>query len=271
MEDLAQVALYGFLLLAFLLLGTRYEAALEAVAAIAFIAAVIAGFMLHPRKDVYYVRTKIRARDRRGQLTKERDVVAVRVELVRLWLLFILTMPAVGLLVFAAARGKFWEFSALNRIFAGTGETALFQAMLFAPFSVSLLLWIWINERWVMRDAEACSAREYKIDGRAITYQFLGEHGEYYAGWGSFNGLNRAPELRSIVFYSPRKWRHNRIAMGLMFHRIVVLGHGVTELDAQTANKHAVLAAEPALNTAQVAMKAECRRIALNSVDVRAT
>jgi hypothetical protein len=247
MDDIAQVALSGFLLLAFLLLNTRYEAPLEAAAAIAFIAAVIAGFALHPRKEVYYVRTKIRARDRRGQLAKEREVVAARVEVVRLWLIFIPTMLAVGLLVVSAARGNFWRFSALNQIFTGGRESALIQVLLYAPFSVSLLLWIWISERWVMRDAEACSAREYKIDGRAITYQFFGEHGEYYAGWGSFNGLNRAPELRSIIFYNPRQWERNRIAMGLLFHRVVVLGRGVTDLDQDTVKQHAAPATQPAI------------------------
>ncbi len=241
MEDIAYVAFLGFLLLVALLLFTPYEAPVEAGSAIAIVAAVIVGFALHPRKDVYYVRTAIRARDRRAQPVQEQDFLAVRVELTRLWLLFIPTMIAVGLLVFSAARGRFGEYSALNRIFSNGFVEPVFQALSYAPFAVVLLLWIWISERWVLRDAEVCSAREYKLDGRAITYQFFGERGEYYGGWGTNHGLNRAAELRSIVFYNPRQWQRNRIALGLMFHRIVVLGRGVTELDAATVNKHALL------------------------------
>jgi hypothetical protein len=56
-------------------------------------------------------------------------------------------------------------------------------------------------------------------------------------------------ELASIVFYDPRKWQRNRIAMGMLFHRIVVLGRGVTDLDADTVKQHSVLA-EPATSEA---------------------
>lgn len=46
-------------------------------------------------------------------------------------------------------------------------------------------------------------------------------------------------ELATIVFYDPSKPARNRIATGLLFHRPVVIGRGVTDLDAETKAAHA--------------------------------
>ena len=69
------------------LLFTPYEAFLEGVIALAIAVAAVVGFLLHPRREVFYVRTAIRLIDPRQAL--EHDFLAVRVELVRLWLLFV--------------------------------------------------------------------------------------------------------------------------------------------------------------------------------------
>jgi hypothetical protein len=249
MEEIGRVAQLGFLMLVVTLLFTPYEATVEAITAFAFVVAVIAGFVFHPRKDVFYVHTNLRARDGRGNYTKERDVVAIRVELVRLWLLFIPTMIAVGLLVFYGAQGILGRYSALNELLTGTRSVPLAYALTFVSFGVLLLLRVWIRERWVLRDAEAGSAEILRTDKRRVSYRFKGGDGEYYPRYGFDFGLVRSSELRSIVFYNPRKWERNRIAMGLLFHRIVVLGRGVTDLDADTVKQHGALA-EPATSEA---------------------
>jgi hypothetical protein len=41
--------------------------------------------------------------------------------------------------------------------------------------------------------------------------------------------------LASIVFHNSQKPELNKIAMGFLFHRFVILGRGVTDLDKQTA------------------------------------
>jgi hypothetical protein len=63
-----------------------------------------------------------------------------------------------------------------------------------------------------------------------------------YGGDCIYIGLVGSPELASIVFYNPRKPDLNQIAMGLLFHRLIILGRGVTELDKQTAAAQTVLA-----------------------------
>ncbi len=81
-------------------LFTPYEAFVEVSVALAIVLAVVIGFLIHPRRDIYYVRTSVRriGPDRRQDL--EHDFMAVRVELVRLWLLFVPTVLSVAVLVF---------------------------------------------------------------------------------------------------------------------------------------------------------------------------
>lgn len=70
----------------------------------------------------------------------------------------------------------------------------------------------------------------------------MGEHGEYYGGGCLYFGLVHPQALAKIVFHNVRKPELNKIAMGFVFHRFVVLGHGVTELDKQTEAARAALA-----------------------------
>ena len=221
------------------LLFTPYEAYLEGVLAVAIVAAAAVGSLMHPRKEVFHVRTSARLFDRDGNHSLEHDFLAVRVELARLWLWVLPTVIAVATLAFSAASGL-TKFSFLNWIFS-SGHAYL--ALWFcenSPFLVLLVLWAWIDERRVMRDAEACSTTRVSISrpragyvGR-VAYQFRGERGEYYGGDCAYFAFAHPRELASIVFYNVRKWELNKIAMGFIFHRFVVFGRGLTDLDEQT-------------------------------------
>jgi hypothetical protein len=70
----------------------------------------------------------------------------------------------------------------------------------------------------------------------------MGDHGEYYGGDCLYFGLVRPHELATIVFHNVRTPELNKIAMGFLFHRLIILGRGVTELDKQTAVAQTVLA-----------------------------
>ena len=67
---------------------------------------------------MFYVRTTVRLCDADGNLALEHDYLAVKVELARLWLLFLPTFLAVGFLVVSSAGGILWKFSLLNTIFS---------------------------------------------------------------------------------------------------------------------------------------------------------
>ena len=71
----------------------------------------------------------------------------------------------------------------------------------------------------------------------------MGEHGEYYGGscFCLYIGVQRS-ELATIVFYNVRKPEFNKIAMGFLFHRLTILGRGVTDLDKQTEAAQTALA-----------------------------
>jgi len=72
----------------------------------------------------------------------------------------------------------------------------------------------------------------------------MGEHGEYYGGHSFclYLGQARPRELASIVFYNARKPESNKIAMAFLFHRLIILGRGVTDWDKQTAEVQTILA-----------------------------
>jgi hypothetical protein len=255
MGDILRVCFLGLALLAVMLLFTPYEAVLESVIAVAFVAAVIAGFAMQQSKDVYYLKTRT-LRPRAGEAaTPEHDYVAIRLELVRLWLLFIPTMFAVSFMVISSARGKFAGESFLNRI-AGSSvlhpaSFSLAQPIAYLSIAVGMVLFFWLSERRALRNVEACSASHYARKGWTIGYQFRDEKNAYCGGDCVFFGLVRPQELAAIVFYEAARPERSRIAMGLLFHRPVVIGRGITELDKDTAAAHAralVVAPVPALD-----------------------
>jgi hypothetical protein len=253
MELLSRAAIFFVVVLAGTLLFSPYEAFLEGLIALAIVTAAVVGFLMPPRREVFYVRTSVRllAPDRSPAI--EKDLLAVRVELARLWLLFLPTFLAVAFLVFFAAGGPA-RFSFLNWIFTSRYVYVAFLVCQYPPLLVLVLLSQWILERRVMRDAQACSARSFSIYPArsrrfgAVSYLFMGDHGEYYGGHCSYFELIQSRELASIVFYNVRKPELNRIAMGFLFHRLIVLGRGVTDLDKQTARAQAVLAETASLS-----------------------
>jgi hypothetical protein len=198
MEEISRVLLTGVAILAAVLLFTPYESVLEGVVALAIAAAVVMGCLLPPRKEVLYVRTAVRLRDPDGHRALELDYLAVKVVLARLWLLFLPTLLAVGFLVVSAASGILWKFSLLNKVFSTNyAFIALYICNALVVF-VPLLLAVWIRERWLMRDAEACSARSYSLTKRAVSYQFMGERGEYYGRYCDCFGLVHPVQLATI-------------------------------------------------------------------------
>jgi hypothetical protein len=253
MELISRAVLLGIVVLAGVLLFTPFEAFLEGLIAFAIVTACVVGFLMYPRREVFYVRTSVRLIVPDRSLAIEKDLLAVRVELARLWLLFLPTLLAVAFLVFFAAGGP-TKFSFLNWIFTSRQAYLAFLVCQYPPLLVLLLLSQWIAERRVMRDAEACSARSFSIFptraggfGR-VSYLFMGEHGEYYGGECSYFKLIHSRELASIAFHNVRSPELNRIAMGFLFHRLIVLGRGVTDLDEQTAAAQAVLAETASLS-----------------------
>jgi hypothetical protein len=253
MDFLSRAAIFLVVVLAGALLFTPDEASLEGLIAFAIVTTAVAGFLMHPRREVFYVRTRVPliAPDRSQAI--EHDLLAVRVELARLWVLFVPTFLAVAFLVFFAAGGP-TKFSFLNWIFSSKYGYLAFVVCQYPPLLVLLLLSEWIVERRVMRDAEACSARSFSINrtraGRfgRVSYLFMGEHGEYFGGECMYFGLIHPQELASIVFHDVRRPELNRIAMGFLFHRLIILGRGVTDLDKQTAAAQTVLAETASLS-----------------------
>ena len=65
-------------------------------------------------------------------------------------------------------------------------------------------------------------------------YGFKDPSGEYYGDEGLPLGATRASRLRTIVLYRTGKPHLNKIAMCCLFHRLVILGTGVTDLDEAT-------------------------------------
>jgi hypothetical protein len=185
MELISRALLLGVVVLAGVILFSPYEAFLEGFIALAIVVAVVLGFLMYPRREVFYVRSTVRLirPDRNHAL--EHDLLAVRVELARLWLLFVPTSLAVAFLVFFAAGGPA-KFSFLNWIFLSRFAFGALTFCLYPPLLVLVLLSAWIGESRVMRDAEACSARSFTFSHSAsgrivrVSYLFMGEQGEYY-------------------------------------------------------------------------------------------
>lgn len=251
MDLISRVLLLGVVIIAGVLLFTPYEVFLEGAIAVAIVAIAMAGFVMHPRRDVFYVRTSGQFISADGAKGLERDFVAVRVELTRLWLLFVPTFLSVAFLVFFAAGGP-TKFSFVNWIFSSENLYVALLVCQYAPLLVILLLWAWIGERRVLRDAGACSARSFSVSGgeygarprriQRVSYLFMGEHGEYYGGDCLYFGLVQPRELATIVFHNVRKPKLNKIAMGFLFHRLIVVARGVTGINKQTAAAQMALA-----------------------------
>jgi hypothetical protein len=161
---------------------------------------------------MFYLRTTLVVSEPDYPLSVKHDRIAVRVELARLWLLFLPTFAAVAFLIYLGIRA--------------------FQIIVVG------LLSTWVSERWVLRDAEACSADSVSMKTGTMLYSFKDRQGEYYGGEGFPIALVRSPKLARIVFYRAAKPQVNKIAMGCLFHRLVIVRRGLTDLDEATVSAH---------------------------------
>jgi hypothetical protein len=85
LELISRIAWVGVFIHAGVLLFTLYEPLLEGAIALLIVTAAVAGFLMHPRRDVFYVRTSVRLIDVDRNQTLEHDFLAIRVEVVRLF------------------------------------------------------------------------------------------------------------------------------------------------------------------------------------------
>jgi hypothetical protein len=227
---LAAIALWAFPL---------YQSFIAGVAAIAVIGIVAVGFYLCPRKDIFYVRTTVWRMDRDRNLSSEHEQLAIKVELARLWILFVPTSLAVSFLVVTAVKGTLWNMGVFDWIEGG------YVFLIIDRIAVALIvvaLPIWISERRVLREADACSARAVSVDKGYVCFSFIDRSGEIYAGEGVGFGLVRPPELARVVLYATRKPELNKIGVCLLFHRLVIIGRGLTDLDKAESAARTVLA-----------------------------
>lgn len=226
-----------------------YESAIAGFGALVIIAVVVAGFLVRPRREVFYIRTNIRISEPDYAVSVEHDRIAVRVELARLWLLFIPTFGALAFLLITFAKGTTWKFSlwqsGLIEKFAVAGPSPVVLLCRLLFLVVLGLLSTWVSERWVLRDADGCSAGSVSVVAERVLYSFRDRSGEYYGGDGFPFGLVRPRELATIVLYRVSKPQLNKIALACLFHRLVIIGRGVTELDEATVTVHSA-AVKPA-------------------------
>ena len=223
-----------------------YESALAGLVALAILAAVLFGFCLRPRREVFYLRTTISVHDPDYAVAVEHDQLAIRVELARLRLLFVTIFTAIAFLLITFARGTTWKFSIIDSTLVSWISVGPYPVLLLLRLlvvAVFVLLTAWISERWILRDASVCSADSVQHYKNGVLYSFRDRSGEYYGGECIPVGPTRSPNLRTIVLYRTEKPQLSKIAMGCLFHRLVIVGRGLTDLDQATvaANRVGVL------------------------------
>jgi hypothetical protein len=216
-----------------------YEAILAGAAAVVMVTAVATGFLLRTRRDIFYIRTTLVIAEPDHPISVEHDRIAVRVEQARLWLLFLPKFGALAFLVVTSAQDTTWKFSLLDRFWDVSTYSVFYVVRIFL-FAVIRLFSNWVSERWVLRDAEACSAGSISVSAGQVRYSFRDRLGEYYGGEGFQIGSAWPRQLATIVLYRACSPDLNRIAMGCLFHRLVIVGRGLIELDESTAAAHSI-------------------------------
>src|SRR5689334_4356246 len=151
-----QMFLVGVVALTLLYFLPHYEQTIPGIAAVAIVIAVIVGFLVHPKREVFIVRTN-HWNHTPDEASLEHNCLLIKVELARLWLLFIPTFLAVTFLVVAATRGSTWNFPLIDRFWNLRGYMVISIRVL-----VVVVWWTvstWVSERWALRGADsACSA-----------------------------------------------------------------------------------------------------------------
>lgn len=209
-----------------------YQHLIAGTTAVIVVAMVGFGFLLQPTRAGFIIHTKVPLVID-GDYFLEHNQIAVKVELTRLWLLFVPTFIAVGFLVATAVQGKTWRFALLD--WADEGNPMhfyMFRALLF--FVVGLLS-AWISERWVLMDGKVGALRSLRVTKRHLSYAFVDDCGSYYGGEGVMVTGVRSRELAGLVLYRAQHPDQNKIPATCMFHRFVIVAQGLTDLDAQTA------------------------------------
>lgn len=234
-----QILPLGIAALVAILLLPYYESYIAGAAAVLIISAVFVGFCIHPRQTFYRVHTRAKRRAVGGGKVREHELLAVKLELARLWLLFVPTMIAVFFLVVTAAKGSTWHFELLERFLSAHASYFYVSVRVFGTIvAVTItLLTAWMSERWVLRDVVATYATSASIRNGRLGYVFLNKEGSYYGG-STFPFGSSEPSIGRIVFYNESVPERNKIVGGLLFHRVIILGHGFTDLDFETREVH---------------------------------
>jgi hypothetical protein len=107
---------------------------------------VVLGFIFRPRRDTFYLRTTLVFSETDCRIAVEHDRIAVRIEVARLWLLFLPTFAAVAFLVVTSAKGTTWKFNLLDR-FWEISSYPVFIGIRGFLFLVVGLLSTWVSER----------------------------------------------------------------------------------------------------------------------------
>jgi hypothetical protein len=110
----------------------------------------------------------------------------------------------------------------------------------FVLLAVVGILSTWVSERWVLLDAEATNADSISTATGYLLYSFKDRSGGYYGGEGFPFDLVKSSKLRRIVFYRASNPQLSKIAMACLFHGVVIVGRGVTDLDEATVSAHSV-------------------------------
>ncbi|HLJ90990.1 MAG TPA: hypothetical protein VKZ53_29575 [Candidatus Angelobacter sp.] len=214
-----------------------YQSKLAAAGAGFVIALIAFGCFLRPRREIYYVSTVAHFHDPDDEISIERGCVAVKVEQVRLWLLLVPAILAEAFLIGAFVRGTVWRISLIDIYW----QSPMFALALRVGvmFTISILS-TWMSERWVFRDANATMVKTISVHNGRVMYSFIDDQGEYYGGMDFRVGLPPPVELAWIVFYNIPKPHLNKIGLGLLFHRLVIVGHGATDLGEATVAAQAL-------------------------------
>jgi hypothetical protein len=227
------VALFAILFLPY------YESYIAGFAAILIVVVVVVGFCLQPRRDFFRVHTRAPRRTAGGGRVREHDLLAIKLEVARLWLLFIPTSIGVLFLAATAANNSTWSFGLFKLLDLQFRFSTylLLRVAGVVIFGITALLSQWITERWTLRDVVATYAMSASTKTGQLDYVFLDEQGSYYGGSTFLFGTSN-PSIGRIVFYNEEIPERNKIAGGLLFHRVIVLGHGLTDLDHETTHTH---------------------------------
>ena len=233
-----QIFVVGTAILIAALLFPVFQSSLPAAVAVGLIVVVLFGFLLRPRKEAFILKTTVSFFDALGRRCIQNDQIAVKIELIRLWMLFIPTFAAVAFLIAQSVHESRWALDLLDDLPSNALLLMLiWRAGIILCVFVVAIISTWISERWVLRDANACSARSYSVYAGRINYAFLDPKGEFYGGDGVLLGGKQPLQLATIVLYRVDRPEFNKLGMGCMFHKLVIVGHGVNDLDKETVKR----------------------------------